>query len=61
MRDYINALAPVNNFFGMEYDSLYHVCIIAKNSQCVWHKNLGGAVLTTLRDFTGGELLVENI
>ena len=64
VRDYINALAPVDNFFGMEHDSLYHACIIAKNSQCVWHvdkNNLGGAVLTTLGDFTGGELLIESI
>jgi hypothetical protein len=64
VRDYINALAPVDNFFGMEHDSLYHACIISKNSQCVWHvdkNNLGDAVLTTLGDFTGGELLIESI
>ena len=48
VRDYISALAPFDNFFGMEHDSLYHACIIAKNSQCVWHvdkNNLGVGVV----------------
>ena len=61
--NYINTLSPVDNFFGMKKDSLYHACIISKNSQCVWHRdkyNLGGAVLTTLGDFRGGELLVRD-
>ena len=63
VREYLNALAPDDNFFGLNERSLYHACIIAKNSQCVWHadkKNLGGAVLTTLGNFTGGELLLAD-
>lgn len=61
VREYLNALAPVDNFFGVSENAMYHSCIIAKNSQCVWHTdrlNLGGAVLTTVGDFTGGELLL---
>jgi hypothetical protein len=63
VREYLNALAPDDNFFGLNERSLYQSCVIAKNSQCVWRvdkKSLGGAVLTTLGDFTGGELLLAD-
>ena len=56
---YMDALAP--GVFGPA--AVYHACIVAKNSQCVWHvdkSNIGHASLTALGDFEeGGELLVE--
>jgi hypothetical protein len=58
-REYMGAFAP--GVFTGE-DAKYDMCIIAKDSQCVWHKdtnNIGPAALTALGDFTGGELLVE--
>jgi hypothetical protein len=58
--DYMAWFAP--NVFSEDPESMFNSCIIAKDSQCVWHKdtnNIGPAALTTLGDFTGGELLVE--
>ena len=58
--DYMAWFAP--NVFSEDPESMFNSCIIAKDSQCVWHKdtnNIGPAALTTLGNFTGGELLVE--
>lgn len=57
---YINTLHP--GIFGE--DGIYHGCIIAKNSMCEWHRdetNIGHATLTALGNYTGGELLLEDM
>ena len=57
--EYINALHP--HIFGE--DGVYHACIIAKNSMCMWHRdktNIGHATLSGLGSYTGGELLLED-
>ena len=57
--NYINQLHP--NIFGD--NGKYHACIIAKNSQCEWHKdkgNIGHAALTCIGEYEGGDLLVQD-
>lgn len=56
---YINAMHP--NIFGKS--SIYSSCIIAKNSQCLWHRdkhNIGSACLSALGNYTQGDLLLEH-
>lgn len=57
---YVNTRIP--NFFGTKDSCLFHMCIIAKNSQCEWHLdagNVGPAVISALGNFSGGALCVE--
>lgn len=59
--DYVNSILP--NFFGTKDTCKFHMCIVAKNSQCEWHHdagNVGPAVITAVGDFKGGALWVEN-
>lgn len=59
---YINTMYP--NLFGIDDKCMYHACIIAKNSQCIWHVdagNIGPCVITALGDFEGGELLIKSV
>ena len=56
---YMSVFSP--GVFG-EY-SMYASCIISRNSQCNWHtdtKNIGNAALSTLGEFTGGYLLIQD-
>ena len=58
--DYVNSVVP--RLFGTNDSNKFHMCIVAKNSQCEWHHdagNVGPAVITALGTFTGGALLVE--
>lgn len=60
LSDYVNTRVP--DFFGTSDNSMFHMCIIAKNSQCEWHLdagNVGPAVISALGDFSGGALWVE--
>ncbi len=55
---YLDALAP--GLFAP--DGEYHACIVAKDAQCVWHRdkrNIGHAALTALGMFEGGVLLIQ--
>ena len=55
---YMSLFAP--GFFGET--SVYHACIISKNSIWQWHRddrNIGHASLTALWDFEGGEFFIE--
>ena len=57
---YTEAMHP--SLFGTSDTSMYHACIIAKNSQCEWHVdagNIGPCVITSVGDFCGGELLID--
>jgi hypothetical protein len=61
LKDYVNTMIP--HFFGTDDSNAFHMCIVAKNSQCEWHHdagNVGPAVITTIGDFEGGHLLVED-
>jgi len=61
LRKYVNTLIPM--FFGINDNYRYQGCIVAKNSQCEWHKdkgNIGPSVITALGTFQGGMLLGEN-
>ena len=58
---FMDEVAP--HTFGLGDSDTYHICIIAKNSACVWHRdstNIGPACIMHLGDFEGGELLVED-
>lgn len=59
--DYVNSILP--NFFGTKDTCKFHMCIVAKNSQCEWHHdagNVGPAVITAVGNFKGGALWVEH-
>jgi hypothetical protein len=56
------AAAAHPGLFGETPRHRYTSCIVAKNSQCEWHRdqrNVGPAAITALGDFAGGRLLVE--
>jgi len=62
LHSYLEALHP--NLFGTTSSHQFQSCIVAKNSQCEWHTdkhNIGHACFTALGDYTGGELLMEDI
>jgi hypothetical protein len=58
MLRYFQEIDP--NLFGP--DARFHACIIAKDMQCEWHKdvaNIGPCAIMALGPFTGGRLLVR--
>lgn len=60
LSNYVTALYP--KMFGTADSNKYHACIVAKNSNCEWHRdagNLGPCAIISIGDFTGGKLLVE--
>ena len=57
---YINAMVP--GCFGVDDGNTYHACIVAKNSQCLMHKdkgNIGPCMITAVGNYEHGELVVE--